>query len=584
MTIEEFGKKTKEKYPQYSSYSDVEIGNKMLEKYPVYKDSIIDSQPNTTPINTTQSSQGNYMGVPGKVVSNIVGGVANVVKGAGKQVIKDVQGLAAIPAKAVYGAEKALVLNPLAKAMGTTAPSYNELPGQGGKGATEVFSKEKLTPQGKAQKTGATIGQIGEFLAVPEASVEKLGTSGVVKLAEKGLISPETLTKVSNALGSKYGQFAVQRLQDASVGATQQFITNIASGEKATKDIGSSAGVSLVLGPVFRGVADKLGKVLGKTLADTIGIKTENEAKQVVNAVNSGDSNLLKHLVGEKGAEFVNAGKNTYAHPFYTGEKTVNNIVRDIDSAAKEYSNQSKKSLMDVKNRLSNTNVNDRNIIASKVNDAVMNTISGNAEYRGVAANLKSIKDLENYGIIHGDEAKKVKGVMKYISDWKDMSDRGVLNLKENLDTFYKSFSPEHTTGKKIVQNIQENLKGIVHENNPELQGVLQKSSDDIKFMENIKSMFGTKKGTAESKVKTFLNQLKDVTLNEQQINALKKLDEATGYKYDILNQALGYKDYNILKEFKDPGIFGGDKGFVPGLIDKARYHIKKTAVNLPTK
>lgn len=40
MTPQEFAKKIKEKYPQYSNIDDLELTNKILEKYPVYKDKI----------------------------------------------------------------------------------------------------------------------------------------------------------------------------------------------------------------------------------------------------------------------------------------------------------------------------------------------------------------------------------------------------------------------------------------------------------------------------------------------------------------------------------------------------------------
>ena len=40
MTIEEFGKTIKEKYPQYEDVSDRELGERMLVKYPAYQDMI----------------------------------------------------------------------------------------------------------------------------------------------------------------------------------------------------------------------------------------------------------------------------------------------------------------------------------------------------------------------------------------------------------------------------------------------------------------------------------------------------------------------------------------------------------------
>ena len=45
MTIEEFGKQIKTKYPQYQSVDDAELGNKMIAKYPQYKAVIKDNVP-----------------------------------------------------------------------------------------------------------------------------------------------------------------------------------------------------------------------------------------------------------------------------------------------------------------------------------------------------------------------------------------------------------------------------------------------------------------------------------------------------------------------------------------------------------
>lgn len=46
-SIEEFGKKIKEKYPQYNAIDDRELGLKMLEKHPEYKDRVFDTDPDT---------------------------------------------------------------------------------------------------------------------------------------------------------------------------------------------------------------------------------------------------------------------------------------------------------------------------------------------------------------------------------------------------------------------------------------------------------------------------------------------------------------------------------------------------------
>jgi len=51
MTIEQFGATVKQKYSQYSSYSDSEVGSKMLEKYPQYQNKVVPAgQYNVAPI------------------------------------------------------------------------------------------------------------------------------------------------------------------------------------------------------------------------------------------------------------------------------------------------------------------------------------------------------------------------------------------------------------------------------------------------------------------------------------------------------------------------------------------------------
>lgn len=60
MTVEEFGRSIKQKYPQYNSYSDADIGQRMIDKYPEYR-SRVNQQ--ITPENTIKAQQRGFGGI-----------------------------------------------------------------------------------------------------------------------------------------------------------------------------------------------------------------------------------------------------------------------------------------------------------------------------------------------------------------------------------------------------------------------------------------------------------------------------------------------------------------------------------------
>lgn len=78
MTIEQFGSRIKQKYPEYSRFSDAEIGQKMIQKYPQYqsviKTNTVQTQPSNAP--TTMGGavfQGAKRGL--QVADKLTGGV-----------------------------------------------------------------------------------------------------------------------------------------------------------------------------------------------------------------------------------------------------------------------------------------------------------------------------------------------------------------------------------------------------------------------------------------------------------------------------------------------------------------------------
>lgn len=73
-SIEEFGKKLKEKYPQYNAIDDRELGLKMLEKHPEYKDRVFDTDPNTqAQISGVSQAQPEQQGIIGTTKKGFTG-------------------------------------------------------------------------------------------------------------------------------------------------------------------------------------------------------------------------------------------------------------------------------------------------------------------------------------------------------------------------------------------------------------------------------------------------------------------------------------------------------------------------------
>jgi len=118
-SIEEFGKKLKEKYPQYNAIDDRELGLKMLEKHPEYKDRVFDTDPNTQAqiVQSPEATQG-VMGAIKKGFSNIKAGIQK----SGQELQTTLESGAPTPlktAKTATGLIKSVV-SPLAEAVVAT--------------------------------------------------------------------------------------------------------------------------------------------------------------------------------------------------------------------------------------------------------------------------------------------------------------------------------------------------------------------------------------------------------------------------------------------------------------------------------
>lgn len=389
-------------------------------------------------------------------------------------------------------------------------------------------------------------------------------------------LSPASKTQqsgVSQTLGSMFGPVAnkIPGANDFGVG----FAKSLGSTVKGIGQMGSDIldqtvgrGVNILSGkgnvpakpisPVYdknSDVSKKIEKALTPTntaqkiggVAETVGeifapIGEAADTRVGEKVVQGGKDILEKGLVGKEGMKTLEQIANDEAQKFANG-KTFSDVVDTTQKAIDKFVSSSKSALHAVKQSIPKIAI-DPSVIAQKVNDGIMSAVKGSAAYKGVGEEavsmFKSPEDLIKSGLLDEGEAKKVKGMVNVIKDWSDNSARGVLNLKEQLGSFYKEGMDNSNA---ILRNIQNGLKDIVGEVAPEVKPALKAASDNIeKADEFTRNLIGRDSVSGESKLISIAKNLKNPATNAEKIGLIQDLEKATGQK--IIPQLKGYADY----------------------------------------
>ncbi len=259
--------------------------------------------------------------------------------------------------------------------------------------------------------------------------------------------------------------------------------------------------------------------------------------------------------VGKEGIKTLSKIANPEAKAFVPVEKggagkTFSSVLEGTKGAVGSFIAKSKSSLQAVKQAIPKGIEVGKEKVSSAVNDGILKSLKKSAEYHGVSGVPESIfktpEDLVNSGVLTSEEAARVKGIVKVVRNWDDTSARGVLNLKEQLSSFYKD---GFNGSNNILRGIQSNLKDLVAEVHPEIKPALEKASANIdKAEEFTKHLLGTNPTTGESKLASLAKNLKDPALKGYQHSLLDDLKQATGH--DVLPELKGYADYlDLLKK-----------------------------------
>lgn len=266
-----------------------------------------------------------------------------------------------------------------------------------------------------------------------------------------------------------------------------------------------------------------------------------------------------KIFVGKEGTATLKELKNADAMKFVPeaaggAGKTFDEVVDNVNGAVDKFVSDSKKALQSVKNKIPYVKI-DPAEISTRVNQGIMKSVENNAAYKGVegAAEglFKTPEDLINSGLLNDSEAKTVNGIVKTISKWGDNSARGVLNLKEQLNSFYRG-AEDSRNADAILSKIQDSLKDLVGEYAPKLKGALSVATDNIEKADQFaKTLTGKDAIQGESKLVSIARNLKNPAAGGEKLGLLDDLKKATGY--DAMPELKGYADYLKLLEKNFP-------------------------------
>ena len=529
------------------------------------------------------SSQGYQSSSPSKASApTAMSSIGDAVGAVGKFGMDVLRGATQEVSRPVVGIEKGIA-NVIGKVTGVDNLGEKAFP----TGTVEKISSiTGDTSQGVGTKVGEGVTTVAELLMVPEVALDKVGLTGLTKMAEKGLLNPKVLSTLQKSITSKFGQFAFKRLNDAVLGGGIQATSNIVNGQPLTKDVGSSAVGMAIAGPVLRGVTKVAGAVLkplAKPLAKALGL-TEDGA---TNLIKGADDKTLTEILTQKGfgSEAIDTAKaiqDPIAQQFHAGTKTFDSVAKKTESAIGKLETTSRNELKAVKEQIPDFKFS-KEEVGSHVNNSLLESLGQVAKSRGLTgfdATKATLKQLEADSLIQPHEEKLLSGMFNHIGNRMDLSARGILNLKEDLyKNYYKEGNQDFTTSNKIVMNIYNKLNNLVTDVHPEIKPALDKASASIKSIEDMKRFFiGKDTVSGEKKLVALAKSMKDPSINKEVLDMLKKLETEAGVS--ITPDLEGYSNYLKLKTF-----FGKEPGLLTSPVEAAKYQATKFAASkLPTK
>lgn len=309
----------------------------------------------------------------------------SIQQGVGKSIIGGVQ-----TAGNVFSKFANFVTDGATKAMNATFGEKNVIqPNKLPENATFLSDPKALDYKNTTEEiSGEVTSLVGQLLVAPQVAVEKLGFSGLAKLAEAGLLSEKALHSAGKFIVSKWGSRAFTVLNDFIVGAGTKEASNIATGD--TGGVATAGAETAVGGAVLRPVIKGAGALVNKLSGNSIGEVATN-AKNLITAPFSNIKNYISRKIGGNTAEQILATPQNLVSKLSVDEQKLwyknqadisKQKANEMSIATKQASDQS---LLDTKKQITDFNqqigqsARDKTISLKKPAQQVMKNAS--AEY-----------------------------------------------------------------------------------------------------------------------------------------------------------------------------------------------------------
>lgn len=429
-SIEEFGQKIKERYPEYQNIDNKQLGQKMLEKYPEYSDRVnlqpssqTKSSPSTNYSSNSSSSSTKSDGFLKSMVKNIAKPFSEV----GTSIYNVGSSIKSLASGDVQGAAQELDKTRNIPFLGETKPAFT----------SSDVSTGYLPPVKKMTGYGAEI-------ASTIAPVGKIGTGGKALLqgaGKFGLMSGvgELGSQLENNQEINPGKI----LESAVIGSAIPVV-----GRGASKVIKGLGNVS----------AELLGKTTG-TSADVIkeAFNNPNVIKFARQAGTKGSAGLqqqaleeaekgLKQIVQKRGNEYV-----ANLERIKISGQEVQQILDNTRNGAKQLLSDFDIKLQEGK-KLNNLNFDNSTITKNK--EIVQKAFNDVMSWRDTsAAGMDRLKKrLTQYA--NDIPATERGGAHNFVMDLKDSVDKG---LKESVPG-YREMTTKYAESSQLIGDIEKAL------------------------------------------------------------------------------------------------------------------------------
>lgn len=389
-------------------------------------------------------------------------------------------------------------------------------------------------------EAGALALQTGANLLSPAAggAIGSLGNA----IEEKKSLKETALDTVGGFLLGKYGGKVLGKAYEYLPKSVKGSMTKLA-------DYGDTA---------LAVAAEKTGA--NKVIDKASELATTAAAKPARSLFGLTNTKVGKALIGDDLAGSMSElGSNPLVQAFRDGKVTYQDVANKAAAAAKDFSERSFSTFQGIKQSLPGLN------IGKKTVNQVVNPILSGGSY------------------LNTEEERLVGKLKSMITSNKNWTDKGVLNLRSNIDRagfFRDGVGDAYSNSNRIVTQVRQALNGLVIEKHPFVADALENASKDIELMDQFElNVLGKNPKLFVERTASKLATLSKKLDDPAQLKATKELfqtiEDRTGFNITNDLQAAVAAN-NLQKGYKWPGITQP--------LESAKTGVKRSLVNTATR